>query len=241
MNTARRGKIASLPVRIREELNQRLLDGQQGPQILPWLTGLPEVLLILDRQWGEEPINVGNLSEWRTGGYQEWLAKREKVDRTKLLAKYCLEMSEAGGNAIGMSAAVAAGQLMDVLEDFDQEYIKALLIEKPETYIDLLGAVAKLQRSKVGERQADQRDRQLKQMDTKLEQSGRALVVIEERSRRQTAEAFLKWRDDQRALEIADSTAPQAVKMERLVELMFGAPPASSRLSSAAETEEPQP
>ena len=35
------GKIARLPVEIREELNRRLENGQGGPEILPWLNSSP--------------------------------------------------------------------------------------------------------------------------------------------------------------------------------------------------------
>lgn len=41
--TTRKGKIGGLPREIREELNERLLDGQLAPQILPWLNAFPEV------------------------------------------------------------------------------------------------------------------------------------------------------------------------------------------------------
>lgn len=228
MSEARNGKIASLPARIRAEVNQRLHDGQQGPQILPWLNELPEVLKILDEKWGEEPVSANNLSEWRRGGYQEYLDQNEKIERTRQLADYCRRMGEAsGGSAIGLPAAVAGGQLMEVLEDFDPSAIKALLSEDPESYIALLGAIAKLQKSSAEEKVVPQNDRRLAQMDRKLEQTERQLKLAEEKHRLATAEAFLQWREDERAREIADSAAPQAVKMEQLVQLMFGERPAN--------------
>jgi hypothetical protein len=70
---ARTGKIARLPEAIRIELNQRLLDGQLGPEILPWLNTHPELDL-------KTPINAANLSSWRLGAYQAWLnGKSEKT------------------------------------------------------------------------------------------------------------------------------------------------------------------
>lgn len=44
MTTARTGKIARLPVAIREEVNRRLLDGEPASKILPWLNGLPDLV-----------------------------------------------------------------------------------------------------------------------------------------------------------------------------------------------------
>jgi hypothetical protein len=39
----RNGKIARLPAATREELNQRLLDGERGKHLVLWLNGLPQV------------------------------------------------------------------------------------------------------------------------------------------------------------------------------------------------------
>ena len=40
----RRGKIARLPLAVREELNTRLRDGEEGKQLVLWLNGLPAIL-----------------------------------------------------------------------------------------------------------------------------------------------------------------------------------------------------
>jgi|ERR1044071_1093122 3-hydroxymyristoyl/3-hydroxydecanoyl-(acyl carrier protein) dehydratase len=71
MNT-RKGKIARLPLRIREQVNQRLQDGHDARQIMDWLSTLPEVQPVLDEHFEGNPINPGNLSEWRHGGFREW-------------------------------------------------------------------------------------------------------------------------------------------------------------------------
>lgn len=50
----RNGKIARLPREIREELNRRLDDGEQGVRLVEWLNGLPEVKRI-----------AGHVKHWR--------------------------------------------------------------------------------------------------------------------------------------------------------------------------------
>jgi hypothetical protein len=40
---SRNGKIAHLPGNVRDELNQRLENGEEGATLLPWLNALPEV------------------------------------------------------------------------------------------------------------------------------------------------------------------------------------------------------
>jgi len=71
---ARIGKIARLPGGIRAQLNSRLHDGAEGTQIVLWLNSLPEVRKILAQHCDGRPISEQNLSQWRQGGYEEWLA-----------------------------------------------------------------------------------------------------------------------------------------------------------------------
>ncbi len=82
---ARKGKIARLPLVIREQVNRRLLDGQSGRTIVEWLNGQPNVREIIAAQFqgsrhgGQKYVpfvTEHNVSEWRThGGYEDWLKK----------------------------------------------------------------------------------------------------------------------------------------------------------------------
>jgi hypothetical protein len=80
---AGRGKIARLPDDIREQLNQRLLDGQPASTILPWLNGLVPVKEALAAQFAGEPVTAQNLSNWRIGGYQHWLRDQKELCQIK--------------------------------------------------------------------------------------------------------------------------------------------------------------
>ena len=66
------GKIARLPVAIRHELNLRLMEGQEGKQLVAWLNGLPEVQAVMAAHFHGHPIGEMNLSRWKSGGYQHW-------------------------------------------------------------------------------------------------------------------------------------------------------------------------
>src|SRR5215471_20209567 len=68
----RNGKIARLPHQIREQLNQRLQDGESSETLLPWLNSLPKTQTVLAKHFGGRPIQKQNLSEWRQGGFREW-------------------------------------------------------------------------------------------------------------------------------------------------------------------------
>src|SRR5581483_8167837 len=205
---ARQGKIARLPFEVREELNQQLLDNRNGPAILNWINAKCALR-------GQAAITAQNLSEWRAGGFAEWLQKHDKVQRTKSLAEYCLRLADAGGGSMDLPASIAGGQLMEVLEDFDPDDLKSLLKEKPESWLGVLEMLARLQRSKADELKA-------RQGDVKLAQSERALNLAEAKFQRETAKLFLKWYADKRAAEIAEGKGKSDVKIEQLRLLMFG-------------------
>src|ERR1700679_1286876 len=65
----RTGKIARLPREIRDQLNQRLNDGQPGRRLVTWLNSLPEVQQVLAADFDGRPLNEQNLSDWKAGGY----------------------------------------------------------------------------------------------------------------------------------------------------------------------------
>jgi hypothetical protein len=74
---ARTGKIARLPAGLRDQLNSRLLDGEPVDELLAWLNALPETQAVLSRLFGGHPVNKQNVSEWRRGGFQDWLVQQQ--------------------------------------------------------------------------------------------------------------------------------------------------------------------
>jgi hypothetical protein len=58
----RNGKIARLPQSIREQINRRLENGEEGKQIVQWLTTLPEVTALMAADFDGQPINKMNLN-----------------------------------------------------------------------------------------------------------------------------------------------------------------------------------
>ncbi len=77
MTTTHVGKIGHLPKSIRDQLNRRLQDGQTGTRLVKWLNSLPETKNALAADFGGRDINEVNLTEWKQGGYQDWLASQE--------------------------------------------------------------------------------------------------------------------------------------------------------------------
>ena len=92
---ARHGKIARLPLSIRTQLNTRLQDGEEAKQIVGWLNSLPAVQKVLAQHFQARPINEPNLSEWRHGGFAEWLAHENLHAHTLELADRSVQLPTA--------------------------------------------------------------------------------------------------------------------------------------------------
>lgn len=91
----RRGKIARLPQVVREQLNCRLQDGGAGRDLVGWLNGLPEVRRVVATGFGGRAITVQNLSEWRKGGFRDWLGEQDTLAKAQDLAAEGAGLEEA--------------------------------------------------------------------------------------------------------------------------------------------------
>jgi len=224
----RQGKIARLPQKIREELNQRLLDGESGKKILPWLNSLPRVREILGEDFEGLAVSDQNLSDWRNGGFADWVKQRGRIDRTRELARYAAEQSKANGATIADgAAAIASGQLLELLEAVDEAVEGGgLKMEDgktpaggsrptPDALLKIAAAVSSL-------RTTEQNDQKLKLLGKRVQQREREVVLEEQKFQRSTCELFLKWQADQRALDVANGSSDNSEKIERLGQLMFG-------------------
>ena len=85
MNLTRNGKIARLPDGLREELNRRLLNGERGNKLVLWLNSRPEVQAVMTEEFEGSAIRPQNLSEWKQGGYGDWLRQQEALKMLKQL------------------------------------------------------------------------------------------------------------------------------------------------------------
>jgi hypothetical protein len=85
--TTRLGKIAQLPKPIRDDLNRRLDNGHQSPELLEWLNSLPEIQELVATKFEHQPITKSNLSHWRRGGYQDWRADQLREARLQRISE----------------------------------------------------------------------------------------------------------------------------------------------------------
>jgi hypothetical protein len=120
---SRNGKIARLPHNIREDLNLRLENNEEGQPLLDWLNALPQTREVLDKSFNGVPISKQNLSEWRQGGYREWVIRNDLSSHVNLLAEntHWIEMEVDAPVLAGKLATVLAAQYAKVLVDWDGE------------------------------------------------------------------------------------------------------------------------
>ena len=122
MNVTRNGKIARLPREIREQLNRRLQDGEQGKQLVAWLNELPEARAVMAAEFGGKPLREQNISEWRKGGYPEWQARQETLCQARELAADAKELTAAtDGKLTDHLATVLAARYVAALAGWDGE------------------------------------------------------------------------------------------------------------------------
>jgi hypothetical protein len=146
MNT-RNGKIARLPREVRQELNQRLEQSEPSPQLLAWLNALPEVKKVLRDDFDGVPISKQNLSQWRQGGFEEWLAREELWAGVRDMAEFTTEINadREGVLADGV-ATVLAARFAGLLTHWDGE-VDAKFEAKTRVLNRICRSVVQLQRS----------------------------------------------------------------------------------------------
>ena len=105
----RTGKIARLPHQLRDQLNQRLHNGEPGVDLIQWLNALPEVQALLAEHFNAVPISPQNLSEWNNGGFLDWLATQELLEDAREFAATTAQLPGADGELAGsLSRAIIA-------------------------------------------------------------------------------------------------------------------------------------
>lgn len=211
---ARIGKIARLPKAIREQLNQRLADGESGETLLRWLHNLPEVIEVLVREFEGRPILKQNLSEWRQGGFREWEARQERLAQLRLLSDEADDVESASPHLPDRMAALLAGRFASLIaatmqvKDWSKPRHRAQLMELNE-------AVATLRRF-------DQGAARLKLECEQLEIKKAELQLAQEAQTKRTHEQWREWTQAfMQALREQDAINPEQALREFLT-LLYG-------------------
>jgi hypothetical protein len=131
----RRGKIARLPDETRLRVNLMLSDGVTYAQVIARLG-----------DDGKE-LNVDNVREWHSGGYEAWRKDRRWLDEmyAKLqFAKDVLKDHDSSPKIREASISVAVTQMFDLVADFEPISLINKLAEDPANYSRILTSLSKL-------------------------------------------------------------------------------------------------
>jgi hypothetical protein len=93
----RNGKIARLPRQLREQLNRRIDNGEQGVSLVDWLNRQPGVIRTLNEHFDGRLINEQNLSDWKQGGFLEWQRHQDTLEWVRTLSGEAEQIAEDAG------------------------------------------------------------------------------------------------------------------------------------------------
>ncbi len=135
MSQARTGKIARAPFETRTRVNEMIRDGATAARIIKFLES-KDIF----------GVNEQNITNWRAGGYQDWLKEQSRLDDMKAKREFALEIvrQNEGSKLHEATLHLAASQLYEALTDFDISRLKDLLDEEPENYAAIVNSLAKL-------------------------------------------------------------------------------------------------
>jgi len=100
---SRTGKIGRLPRAVRQQLNERLADGESAQVLVAWLNDCEEVRERLAQYYDGRPITEQNLSDWKQGGFQDWLRHQD----ARAVARDFLDRAEELREEVGDSTTLA--------------------------------------------------------------------------------------------------------------------------------------
>jgi len=230
---SRIGKIARLPRHIRTDLNHRLDDGQEGQPLLDWLNGLPLVEQMIEEQFAAVPISPQNLSEWRQGGFREWLFRQELIEQACQADDYADDLndeivtSQLAGKLAGLLAARYAALLGRWNGDLTPDMADAICVLR-----GLNKDIALLQKTlQSAEKQQRDRDR-ANDEEEKWE--------LEEEKKRATAPMWAKLEAEAMALSFGGGEKAQKIA-EYLMAVKHDLPPPPEYRERPASKPETQP
>ena len=186
----RKGKVARLPFEIRETLNNMIRDGATAADLNDHIVSK-----------GFAKLNATNWTNWRKGGYQDWLKDQARIDAIRDKHETIRRELEAGGFSVLDKAIYEVAQN---LADSELDPAK------------VASAVAALKTAVTGSQRVEILSR-------RAHIAEQALAMAKQKFQRETCELFIKWHTDQRASQILDDVdASNEDRIEHLGELIFG-------------------
>jgi len=130
----RKGKVARLPKTVRDSINQMILDGFTYRQIIESLGD------------AGKDLSENAVSTWRSGGYQDWLEERQRLDVMVRQHEFNIDLARNsdGGESHQAAFEIAALRVCDLLTGFDPAIVRGNLERDPADYATLINSFARL-------------------------------------------------------------------------------------------------
>ncbi len=133
-NCRRKGKIARLPRAIRDMINHMLDDG------------LPYPVIIEELGEAGEGLNTQNLTNWKQGGYRDWVKIQEQIECAKAQVETATDLLRKTGHVdvnkiYDACNHVAAAQLFHTVIRHGAGALETMLKQNPGSYIQLLSTI----------------------------------------------------------------------------------------------------
>jgi hypothetical protein len=217
----RKGKIGRLPREIRDELNRRLSENEDGGALLRWLNDLPAVRGTLTREFAGSAVTKQNLYEWRTGGFAEWQAREEMLAQARELAGDAKELQAASeGKLTDHLATVLAARYAAAVSGWDGETHEAFRL-KLRVLHGLCQDVVELRRG----------DHSGARLQMEQERLGRE----QEKTEQEVVEQFQRWVKNPGVRDLVCQNWLSPEERERRMRPIFGLEPEPPKTEEAAE------
>jgi hypothetical protein len=212
LNYNRNGKIARLPRALRDRINLALYNRCTAKDLCRALNQMPEVQAVMAQYFNGKPLRQQNISEWKQGGYRDWLHHRQLLEQQRELAA---DAKDLAGTADGVADSLFGILTLDyarLLMNRDKETAEEFETKRKELSL-VSHDIARMHRCHINTRRVEVQE-------TRLERD-------EEKTTEQLHFKFVEWAGNP-AIRRAFILEP--MEANRQTRQHFGMPPTSDDL-----------
>ena len=146
ISMSRNGKIARLPKDLRELVNRMLEDGAQHRSVIHELEKHRH-------RWPDKmsDINEDNVSNWKSGGYLDWLLEQDIQADLRARREYALELAKdlPEQHIDDVTLQMGINLLYHVLAGLDRDLLRDKLQADPAAWCKVVNTLARLSRDAI--------------------------------------------------------------------------------------------